>query len=84
MRTYYAFKNKNNHHKQDPDYFVFMPRDKKSEKGKLVGKIYKNKNKKGNQYLTIIIFREDEDDYKKEESNLCDKEHLILDSQQEN
>ena len=82
MRTYYAFKNKNNHHKQDPDYFVFLPRDKKSEKGKLVGKIYKNRSKEGNQYLTIIFFR-DEENNKKEEGDLCNKEHLILDSQRE-
>ena len=79
MKTYYAFKNKNNQHKQDPDYFVFLPRDKKSEKGKLVGKIYKNRTKEGNQYLTIIIFRDEESD-KKQEGNPCDKEHLILDS----
>ena len=73
MRTYYAFKNKNNHHKQDPDYFVFLAKDKKSEKGKLVGKIYKNRSKEGNQFLTIIIFRDEENNHQKEE--LCNKEH---------
>ena len=66
MKTYYAFKNKNNHHKQDPDYFVFLPRGKNSEKGELVGKIYKNRSKEGNQFLTIIIFRDEEDNHQKE------------------
>ena len=69
MRTYYAFKNKNKQHKQDPDYFVFLPKNSESEKGKLVGKIYKNRNKNGGQYLTIIFFKE-EKNYKKEEDNL--------------
>ena len=83
MKTYYAFKNKSHQHKQDPDYFVFLPRNEESDKGRLVGKIYKNRSKEGNQFLTIIIFR-DEHNYKKEEGNLCDKEHLTSDSQQEN
>ena len=82
MKTYYAFKNKNNQHKQDPDYFVFLPKNQESDKGRLVGKIFRNRSKEGNQFLTIIIFRDEEN--KKEESNLCDKEHLTTDNQQEN
>ena len=69
MKTYYAFKNKNNQHKQDPDYFIFLPKNSESDEGNLVGKIYKNRNKNGEQYLTIIFFRE-EKNYKKEEDNL--------------
>ena len=80
MRIYYASKNRRKCHKQDPDYFVFLPRDKKSERGKLVGKIYKNRGKEGNQYLTIIIFRRYEDNHKKEEGNLCNKEHSTSDN----
>ena len=69
MRTYYACKNRKKYHKQDPDYYVFLSKNSESEEGKLVGKIYKNRNKNGGQYLTIIFFRE-EKNYKKEEDNL--------------
>ena len=82
MRTYYAFKNKNNQHKQDPDYFVFVPKYSESKEGKLVGKIYKNRNKSGGQYLTIIFFKE-EKNYKKEEANLCNQEGSILKTHEE-
>ena len=60
MKTYYAFKNKNNQHKQDPDYFVFLPKSRESNKRKTAGKIYKNKSSKGTQYLTIYIFEDNE------------------------
>jgi hypothetical protein len=73
MKTYYAFKNKNNQHKQDPDYFVFLPKNEESDKGRLVGKIYRNKSKEGNQFLKIIIFGEDENIHQKED--LCNKEN---------
>ena len=65
MKTYYASKNRKKHHKQDPDYYVFLPKNSESEEGKLVGKIYRNRNKNGGQYLTIIFFREDEDNQQK-------------------
>ena len=63
MKTYYASKNKKKYHKQDPDYFIFLPKNSESEEGKLVGKIYKNRNKNGQQFLTIIFFREDKDNH---------------------
>ena len=59
MKTYYASKNKKKYHKQDPDYFIFLPKNSESEEGKLVGKIYKNRSKKGGHYLTIIFFRDE-------------------------
>jgi len=67
MKTYYAFKNKNNQHKQDPDYYVFLPKNSESDEGNLVGKIYKNRNKNGEQFLTIIFFREGKDAHHKED-----------------
>jgi hypothetical protein len=67
MKTYYAFKNKNNQHKQDPDYFIFLPKKSESDEGNLVGKIYKNRNKNGEQYLTIIFFREGKGAHHKED-----------------
>ena len=60
MKTFYALKNKNKHHKQDPDYFVFLPKTDENTKSRLVGKIYKNRGKDGTQYLTIIFFGSDE------------------------
>ena len=65
MKTFYALKNKNKHHKQDPDYFVFLPKTNENTKSKLVGKIYKNRSKDGTQFLNIVIFGEE----KKAEEN---------------
>jgi hypothetical protein len=60
MKTYFATKNHNKHHKQDPDYFVFLPKTDANTKSRLVGKIYKNRGKDGTQYLNIMIFGGDE------------------------
>ena len=56
MKTFYALGNKNKHHKQDPDYFVFLPKTDENAKSRLVGKIYKNRGKDGTQFLNIVIF----------------------------
>jgi Tol biopolymer transport system component len=56
MKTFYALRNKNKHHKQDPDYFVFLPKTDENAKSRLVGKIYKNRGKDGTQFLNIVIF----------------------------
>jgi len=60
MKTYFAKKNQNKHHKQDPDYFVFLQKTDENPKSKLVGKIYKNRWEDGTPYLNIIIFGGDE------------------------
>jgi len=60
MKTFYALRNKNKHHKQDPDYFVFLPKTDENTKSKLVGKIYKNRGKDGTPYLNNMIFGGDE------------------------
>ena len=65
MKTFYAMKNKNKRYKQDPDFFVFLPRTDENTKGKIVGKIYKNRGKDGTQFLNIVIFGEE----KKAEEN---------------
>jgi len=61
MKTYFAMKNHKRHHKQDPDYFVFLPKADEHIESKLVGKIYKNRGKNGTQYLKIIIFNYEQD-----------------------
>lgn len=56
MKIYYASKNRKKHHKQDPDYFVFLPKNDETTEKKIVGKIFKNRSKKGTQYLQILLF----------------------------
>ena len=55
MKTFYALRNKNKHHKQDPDYFVFLPKTDEDAKSRLVGKIYKNRGEDGTQFLNNVI-----------------------------
>jgi len=61
MKTYYAIRNQHKNHKKAPDYFVFLPRIFKSEKGEVAGRIYMKKSKAGDRYLKIIIFQESEE-----------------------
>jgi hypothetical protein len=64
MKTYYASKNWKKYHKDDPDYFVYLPRDSQNTERKVVGKVFKNRSRKGTQFLKIIIFRDEENDKK--------------------
>jgi len=68
MKIYYASKNWKKRYKDDPDYFVYPPRDSKNTERKVVGKIFKHRNKKGIQFLKIIIYGDNENNgYQKEE-----------------
>ena len=66
MKIYYASKNRKKYHKQDPDYFVFRPKNGENDDRGIVGKIYKNRSKKGLQYLKILIFKDEEEKVVKE------------------
>jgi hypothetical protein len=56
MKTYYAAKNRNKRFKQDPDYFVYPPRNDGKSDRKPVGKIYRNRGEDGVYFLTILMF----------------------------
>ena len=55
METYVAFENKKKQKETDPDYFLFQS-NTDDEQDKIVGKIYKNRSKKGTDYLKVILF----------------------------
>ncbi len=70
MQVFYASKNRNKRHKQDPDYWIYPRkqdesdteqtesnvRQKRKESRRPVGKMYKNRSRRGTQYLTVYLF----------------------------
>jgi len=56
MKIYFAFKNRNYRHKQDPDYFLFLPRGQEQDNKRLIGKVFKNRGKKGTKRLEVVFF----------------------------
>lgn len=61
LRTYFAFKNRNYRHKQDPDYFLFLPPgDQQHDEQRLIGKVFKHRNDNGTHELEIVFFKAEE------------------------